>query len=228
MSAHRYIHNLLVGYFISRILVVGYDDWPIHRRPSLRYCRYGHIRYTALQAARLGFYEEASINRRWQSVDSRRTRVAPVFLIVYSIPSIRCLAGWKQKFQDQKRDYQAAKKSWDDDKTRLAQQLAGRDGQITSLQNQIQNQQTTIDQALVQLGKAQQQEPFKLVDIALGPIAARHKAGIPAYDFILLTNRAMNRVRIAVTCDNDIVEFYSRLLGGAPNSIESGSGAGEN
>jgi hypothetical protein len=91
--------------------------------------------------------------------------------------------------------------------------LENKDGQLKALESQIQNQQSTINEALVQLGKAQQQEPFKIAHHPLGPNAARQKPGIAAHDYILLTNRLMTPVRLTVSCDSDIVEAYSRLLG---------------
>jgi hypothetical protein len=60
---------------------------------------------------------------------------------------------------------------------------------------------------------AQQQEPLQIGHYSLGPSASREKPGVTAYDFIVQTNRVLTSVRLAVNCDHDIVDAYSRLLG---------------
>ena len=68
----------------------------------------------------------------------------------------------------------------------------------------------------------QQQEPLKIGHYSLGPTARRQKPGIAAYDFIVHTNRVITPVRLVVSCDGDIVDLYSRVLGAVPNSIALG------
>jgi hypothetical protein len=93
--------------------------------------------------------------------------------------------------------------------------VENRDTTISLLENQIQNQQRTINDALVQLGKAQQQEPLKLTHHPLGRVEGRHKHGIAksVYEFIVLTNKLTTPVKLVVACDGEIVDLNSKLLG---------------
>ncbi|HEU4341221.1 MAG TPA: hypothetical protein VFU31_06595, partial [Candidatus Binatia bacterium] len=53
--------------------------------------------------------------------------------------------------------------------------LGNRDVKIEALDNQIRDQQRIINEALVQLGKTQQQEPLKIGYYQLAPIETRQK-----------------------------------------------------
>lgn len=86
-------------------------------------------------------------------------------------------------------------------------------GQIEVLTNQIQTQQNTIIEALVQLGKAQQQEPLKISNYPLGSKETRRQPGNEPHDFLIIANKPVTPVRLIASCDGDIIDASWRMLG---------------
>jgi hypothetical protein len=108
--------------------------------------------------------------------------------------------------------------------------LANREGQIESLKNQVQDQQSTINKALVQLGNAQQQEPLKITHYFLGAIPGRFNPEIAPYrgNFLVLTNKIITPVRLLVTCDGEIVQTAGNVLGTGAMMEGGWGGKGKN
>ena len=90
-----------------------------------------------------------------------------------------------------------------------------RDVQITALQNQVQSQQKTINESLVQLGKAQQQEPLKLTPYFMRSIEGCYIGGIAKYhgNYLVLTNKTITPIRLLVSCDKEIAQVTGSILG---------------
>jgi septal ring factor EnvC (AmiA/AmiB activator) len=64
----------------------------------------------------------------------------------------------------------------------LKNAISLKDETISNLQGQVQSQQTTISQALLQLGKAQQEElqPFKIIPYFIGHVPSNDNPHLPA------------------------------------------------
>lgn len=90
-----------------------------------------------------------------------------------------------------------------------------KDGTIQTLQGQIRDQQTTINGALLQLGKAQQLEPLRLTNYFLGTLPGKANPDVSKYNgtFLVLTNKLITPVRLLVTCEAELVQVGGGVLG---------------
>lgn len=89
----------------------------------------------------------------------------------------------------------------------------GQAAQIQLLQNQVHTQQETLNEAVVQLGKANAPVPLKITALPLREIDA-HSA-----EFILLTNQQITPVRLLVTCPAGLREASAGVLGAGLQSV---------
>jgi hypothetical protein len=71
-----------------------------------------------------------------------------------------------------------------------------------------------VDSRTPKQTQLQTEEPLKIGHYFLGPLSGRQKQGVTAYEFIVYTNRVMTPpVRLALTCDVDLVDVSARMLG---------------
>lgn len=102
--------------------------------------------------------------------------------------------------------------------------LGKKNVKIATLQEQIQDQQTTIDHALVQLGKAEQPEKLNITAYWLGQVSTQTYKSSERYGtFLVLTNKVVTPVRLVVACQASIMRASGSLLG-AGGSIGGGWG----
>lgn len=124
---------------------------------------------------------------------------------------VACFSVWYEQ-RDTYIKSQVAVKGFQDQLQKEQSKVENRDGQITGLQNQIQNQQRTINEALVQLGKAQQQEPLKFNAYSLGNVD-RRSPELEIASFVVIPNRQVAPVRLLAACDGEIIDAAWRMLG---------------
>jgi hypothetical protein len=105
----------------------------------------------------------------------------------------------------------------------LEQQCAVKDGIAQTLQNQNRDQQSTINDCLSQAMKLLTPEAFRqtilyLDDLHPGPQSAAMKTA----RFLILTNKTITPLRMAIGCDSSVAELNawivgSGILGGGPS-----------
>ncbi len=144
----------------------------------------------------------------WPNLPQRRIFVG-VGIVVLMISPVYV---WRDEY----REHKTTKTNLDAANGQLIKErekIANRDGQITSLNTQNQRQQSTINETLIQLGKAQQQEPLKISNYPLASKETRRQPGNEPHDFLIITNKPVTPVRLIASCDGDIIDASWRMLG---------------